>query len=80
MPWIGHVALDARSHGYAGPWVEQRRQKGAAQGTINHGLQIVRRILNFAAAEWVDEEGLTWLRRRQRSSFCRTGNGVSLTR
>lgn len=30
-------------------------------GTINHGLQIVRRILNLAAGEWVDDQGLTWL-------------------
>ena len=34
---------------------------GVAAGTINHGLQIVRRILNLAAGEWVDEQGLTWL-------------------
>ena len=61
MPWIGHVALDRIHMGTLEPWVEQRRQRGAAQGTINHGLQIVRRILNLAAAEWVDEQGLTWL-------------------
>lgn len=30
-------------------------------GTINHGLKIVRRILNLAATEWFDEHGLTWL-------------------
>ena len=30
-------------------------------GTINHGLQIVRHILNLAAGEWVDNQGLTWL-------------------
>lgn len=29
--------------------------------TINIGLQIVRRILNLAASEWMDEYGLTWL-------------------
>lgn len=28
---------------------------------VNHGLQVVRRILNLAAGEWVDEQGLTWL-------------------
>ncbi len=36
-------------------------QGGKAVGTINHGLQVVRRILNLAAGEWVDEHGLTWL-------------------
>src|SRR6188474_2245434 len=30
-------------------------------GTINHGLQVVRRILNLASGEWMDERGLTWL-------------------
>jgi integrase len=34
---------------------------GAAVGTINHGLKVVRRILNLAAGEWIDEHGLTWL-------------------
>ena len=63
MPWIGHVVLDRIHMGTLEPWVEQRRHRGAAQGTINHGLQIVRRILNLAAAEWVDEEGLTELRK-----------------
>ena len=43
------------------PWVELSAARGDATGTINHGLQIVRRILNLAAAEWVDEQGLTWL-------------------
>jgi integrase len=32
-----------------------------AVGTINRGLKVVRRILNLAATEWVDEYGLTWL-------------------
>ncbi len=32
-----------------------------ATGTINQGLQIVRRILNLASGEWVDGQGLTWL-------------------
>lgn len=30
-------------------------------GTINHGLKVVRRIANLAAAEGLDENGLTWL-------------------
>lgn len=32
-----------------------------AVGTINHGLKIVQRILNLAAGEWIDADGLTWL-------------------
>jgi integrase len=29
--------------------------------TINHDLKVIRRILNLAASEWLDEFGLTWL-------------------
>ncbi|WP_430755242.1 tyrosine-type recombinase/integrase [Magnetovirga frankeli] len=61
MPWIGHMALDQLHRGSLEPWVMQRRQEGAAAATINHGLKVVRRILNLAASEWVDEYGMTWL-------------------
>lgn len=42
-------------------WIEQLRKEGVSAGTINHGLKIVRRIVNLAVGEWVDETGLTWL-------------------
>ena len=29
--------------------------------TINMPIEVVRRILNLAAGEWLDENGLTWL-------------------
>ena len=37
------------------------RSTDCTVGTINNGLQVVRRIVNLAAGEWVDENGLTWL-------------------
>ena len=61
LPWIGHIALDRLHMGVLQPWVGQRRSAGVAAGTINQGLQIVRRILNLAASEWIDGQGLTWL-------------------
>ena len=62
MPKIGHLHLAPGSMPASlQPWIEQRRRQGKAVGTINHGLKIVRRILNLAASEWVDEHGLTWL-------------------
>jgi integrase len=61
MPWIGHVTLDRVHIGMLQPWVQKRRKDGMSPGTINHGLKIVRRILNLAATEWFDEHGLTWL-------------------
>lgn len=61
MPWIGDLPLHRLHRGTLEPWIEHRRQEGVAAGTINHGLKVVRRIVNLAASEWVDEYGLTWL-------------------
>lgn len=61
VPWLGHMPLDRIHLGTMQPWIAQRRREGKAVGTINHGLKVVRRILNLAAAEWVDEHGLTWI-------------------
>jgi integrase len=61
MPWIGELPVDRIHRGSLDPWVAHRRDQGRAVGTINHGLKVVRRILNVAASEWVDESGLTWL-------------------
>ena len=61
MPWIGDVPLNRLHIGVMQPWIEHRRKEGVAVGTINHGLKIVRRVLNLAASEWMDEYGMTWL-------------------
>jgi integrase len=61
LPFIGQLALDRVHRGALDPWVEQRRKQRAAAGTINHDLKVVRRILNLAATEWVDDHGLSWL-------------------
>jgi integrase len=61
MPWIGDKPIDKLHIGILQPWIDHRRKEGAAVGTINHGLKIVRRILNLAATEWIDEYGMTWL-------------------
>jgi hypothetical protein len=61
VPWLGPVALDRIHLGTLQPWIDRRRRAGRAAGTINHGIKVVRRILNLAASEWVDEHGLTWL-------------------
>jgi hypothetical protein len=57
MPWIGSVTLDRLHMGSLHPWVAHMVQAGKATGTINHGLQVVRRILNLAAGEWMDGQG-----------------------
>jgi integrase len=66
MPWIGALPLQRIHRGTLEPWVEHKRKEGRAPGTINHGLKAVRRILNLAEHEWMDEHGLTWLERAPR--------------
>jgi integrase len=61
LPFIGHVQLDKVHMGSLQTWIESKQRERRAIGTINHGLQLVRRILNVASAEWIDEQGLTWL-------------------
>ena len=61
MPWIGHVSIEHLHVGSLQPWIERRRREGKSSGTINHGLKVVRRILNLASSEWMHDQGLTWL-------------------
>lgn len=61
LPWIGEMPLERIHTGTLQPWITYRREGGAKTGTINHGLKVVRRILNLAATEWIDEYGMTWL-------------------
>ena len=66
MPFIGALPLQRIHRGALEPWVDHKRKEGRAPGTINHGLKVVRRILNLAENEWMDEHGLTWLERAPR--------------
>ena len=43
------------------PFVKARQLMGRKTKTINNALEIVRHMLNLAASEWIDENGLTWL-------------------
>jgi integrase len=43
------------------PFIADRKKYGRKNRTINFGLQIIRHILNLAASEWMDDNGLTWL-------------------
>ena len=66
MPWTGKLPLQQIHLGTLQPWIRYRQKQGVAPGTINHGLKVVRRILNLAEREWMDEYGLTWLQRAPR--------------
>lgn len=61
MPFIGNLTLEAIHMGALESFIEARRKEGVKTRTINHGLQVVRRILNLAASLWMDEHGQTWL-------------------
>ena len=61
LPVIGGVDLDKIHIGRLQPWIDKRRREGRASGTINHALKLVRRILNLAATEWADDNGMTWI-------------------
>ena len=61
LPRIGSIPLNRIHIGTLQSWIEHRRKEGVATGTINHGLKVVRRILNLAQSEWLDDNGLTWL-------------------
>ncbi len=61
VEYIGNLNLDAIHMGAMQLFIDDRRKSGIKTRTINHGLKIVRRILNLAVSEWVDEHGLTWL-------------------
>lgn len=80
MPWLGDLSLDRLHMGVLQPYIEARRAEHVAVGTINHGLKVVRRILNFAAHEWMDEYGLTWLATAPKSNFCRARINASRIR
>ncbi len=59
--FIGHLPLTAIHQGNLATYIQTRKAAGVKNRTINYGLQVVRRILNLAAQEWLDENGLSWL-------------------
>ncbi len=61
VEYIGDMTLESVHMGALQPFIEARRKSGIKTRTINHGLKVVRRILNLASSEWMDEYGLTWL-------------------
>lgn len=59
--FIGDLPLTAIHHGNLETYIQTRKTAGVKNRTINYGLQVVRRILNLAAQEWLDENSLSWL-------------------
>jgi integrase len=59
--FIGHLPLASVHMGTLRPFIDARQRAGRKAKTINLALATVRRILNVAASEWLDEHNLTWL-------------------
>jgi integrase len=60
-PFIGGLALKQVHMGSLQEFIAKRRTDGVKSKTINAALAVVRRIVNLAASEWMDEKGMTWL-------------------
>lgn len=69
VKYIGSTMLDEINMGTLQPFIDARRKEGIKTRTINHGLQVVRRILNLATDTWMDEYGKTWLASAPRISL-----------
>ncbi len=63
---IGGTDLRNVHMGTLQDFIAQRREDGVKTKTINAALATMRRILNLASTEWIDEQGLTWLERAPR--------------
>jgi integrase len=60
-PFIGSLELKQVHMGSLQTFIAKRRQQGVRTKTVNLALGVVRRVLNLAASEWMDEQGITWL-------------------
>jgi integrase len=60
-PYIGALTLDSINMETMKPYTQAQKNAGRKKRTINYAFQVVRRILNLAADEWMDEFGLTWI-------------------
>ena len=61
--YIGDLPLESVHIGVLQDFITDKKKDGRKNRTINYGLQTVRRILNLAANEWMDDKGLMWLNR-----------------
>jgi hypothetical protein len=45
-------------------FIAKRRQDSVKTKTVNSALDVVGRVLNLSASEWIDEQRMTWRCRR----------------
>lgn len=59
--YIGGLTLEQVHNGTLLPFIQSRQSAGRKTKTINNALEVVRHILNLAAHQWIDDNGLTWM-------------------
>jgi len=69
VEFIGTLPLNQVHGGTLKSFIDHRLAQGRQHNTINLALAVVRRIVNLAAAEWIDEHGLTWLSHAPKIKF-----------
>jgi len=60
-PYIGDLHLEQVHIGSLQGFIRAQKARNLKTKSINNALEVVRHILNLAATEWIDENGLTWL-------------------
>jgi integrase len=60
-PFIGGLELKQVHMGSLQEFIAKRRRDGVKTKTLNAALAVLRRVLNLASTEWMDEQGMTWL-------------------
>jgi integrase len=61
IQFIGHLRLEQVHMGTLQSFIEARQRQGTKTKSINLALGVVRHLLNQAASEWIDGNGLTWI-------------------
>jgi integrase len=74
-PFVGSLTLNKIHTGSLQSFIDARKRQGCKNKTINIALGVVRRILNLASMEWIDENGLTWLANAPRIKLLSTKDG-----
>lgn len=63
VPFIGELPMKKVHMDSLQQFISSRQRGGTKNVTINRDLAVVRRILNLAHRQWIDEQGNSWLSR-----------------
>jgi hypothetical protein len=78
-PFVGELMLRQVHMGSLQRFIAKRQSDGVKTRSINNALALVRHILNLAASEWRDEQGLTWLEYAPKIKLLKVRDGARPT-